>query len=167
MTDSSNVALVKRMVFGASQGVDDTVSVRQGDTIEKRIEGHAEDPSDGAGLSDTLHPDLVVHIPPSMPYGGEHVGYAGFRRMGAAMSRAWNISGELVMRFVDAGEDQVICFVNFSATAQQTGRPLEMRMCEIYTIEDGRIRDIRIFYWDTAEVVAATDGVKTFAVAES
>jgi ketosteroid isomerase-like protein len=159
MSDSANVAVVKRMALGDGAG-DDDLKVGYDETIEKRIEASGEQ-AEIAHILETLHPDVVVHIPPSMPYGGEHIGHEGFLRMGEAMNATWDIDGDLDMKFIDIGDDQVICFVNFEASSRHTGRPVEMRMVEVYTLTEGRIIDIRLFYWDTAAVAEATGGAKT------
>jgi ketosteroid isomerase-like protein len=107
---------------------------------------------------DYLHPDAVLHIPPSMPYGGDHVGHEGFLRMTEANNATWRTVEGLEFRFRDIGDDQVLCRVAFTGEARATGRSVHVRMVEIFTVADGKVIDIENFYWDTAEISAATGG---------
>jgi ketosteroid isomerase-like protein len=160
MSANANVELVKRLVLGPGDH-DGTVHVKHGDTVDSRVQ--VGGPADGAPADQLslLHPDVVVHIPPSMPYGGDHVGREAFVRMAEAMGATWRVSDGLDMTFTALSEDQVACLVSWTAESRHTGRRLPMLQHELYTIADGQITDIRIFYWDTAAVVEATDGVKT------
>jgi uncharacterized protein len=160
---SANVECVKRFVLGPGEHADE-LRVGHEETPEKRVEDAG---ADGAGSSspdavlDCLHPDVVIHIPPSMPYGGDHIGHAGFLRMGEAMNATWRITGGLDMSFADLADDEVVCFVSFVGESRHTDRTVPMRMVERYRLLDGKIVEIELFYWDTAAIVEATGGVKT------
>lgn len=41
------------------------------------------------------------------------------------------------------------------ARARATGRVLDFPILQTITVEDGRITEIRPFYWDTAQVASA------------
>jgi ketosteroid isomerase-like protein len=168
---STNVECVKRLALGPGEHPD-RLRVAHEDTVIA-----LEDTPDPAATTqddslredatqaalDCLHPDVVIHIPPSMPYGGDHIGHEGFLRMGAAMTSTWRVTDGLDMWFVDIGDDQVVCFVAFLGESRHTGRTVPMRMVERYRLVDGRIAEIELFYWDTAAIAEATGGVKTIA----
>jgi ketosteroid isomerase-like protein len=96
-----------------------------------------------------------------MPYGGEHVGREGFVRVAKAMNETWEIPDGLEMSFHELEDDRVIQFVSWTGVSRHTGRSVPVRMVTVYTFRDGRIGEIDIYYWDTAEIVEATGGVKT------
>lgn len=149
-----NRDVVKAFVMGPGEHPDHVV-LTYDDTIEKRLEAGSPAP----GVLEHLHPEAVLHIPPSMPYGGDHVGHEGFLRMTEANNAAWRrIAGGLEMTFLDFTDDQVICRVAFTGEARRTGQTVDVRMVEIFTLAGSRITDIENFYWDTAAIVAATGG---------
>ncbi len=168
---SANVDCVKRFVLGPGEH-DDDLRVAHDETPEKRVEaaaagGSGPEPGDPRvdTVLDCLDPDVVIHIPASMPYGGDHVGHEGFLRMGEAMNETWHVPDGLDMSFVDIGNDQVVCFVSFLGRSRHTGQPVPMRMVERYRLVGGKIAEIELFYWDTAAIVEATGGVKTIVPA--
>jgi ketosteroid isomerase-like protein len=165
---SANLECVKRFVLGPGEHPDE-LSVAREDTVEKRIEAAAAEGGSSAGADariqavlDCLDPEIVIHIPPSMPYGGDHVGHEGFLRMSEAMMATWSeAGGSLEMSFVDIGNDEVMCFVSSLTRSRHTGRRVPMRISERYRLRGGKIYEIDLFYWDTAAIVEATGGVKT------
>ncbi len=165
---SSNLECVKQFVLGPGEHPDE-LRVERKDTVERRIEAAAAEGSSTADADariaaelDCLDPGIVIHIPPSMPYGGDHVGHEGFLRMSEAMMATWTGSGgSLEMSFVDIGDDQVMCFVSSLTKSRHTGRTVPMRIAERYWLRGGKIFEIELFYWDTAAIVEATGAVKT------
>jgi ketosteroid isomerase-like protein len=107
-----------------------------------------------------LAPDIVVHEAPSLPYPGDHRGHDGFLALADAFNGVWQITSPLELTFLDAGEDRVVVLVRFDVEARATGRPLTLRLAEIYTLRERKIADLDIYYRDTAAIVEATGGVK-------
>ena len=107
-----------------------------------------------------LTPDVVVHEAPSLPYPGDHRGYDGFLRLADAFNSVWEITGELDLTFLDAGETHVVALVAFDVVTRPTGVPLRLRLVEVYTVRDGRIADLDVYYRDTAAIVEATGGAR-------
>ena len=105
-----------------------------------------------------LDDDIVVHECDHVPYPGNHRGKDGFLKLAEAFNACWDIQSELDLEILPAGEEKVLVMVRFDAVAKQTGRPIELRIAELYTIKDGRLADIVVHYWDTAAIVEATDG---------
>jgi ketosteroid isomerase-like protein len=159
-TPLTNVEIVKAFVIGDPDQPDLYVQ-RYDDTLEKRLEAASptedihEDPT---GVLDHLHPEAVLRIPPSMPYGGDHIGHEGFMAMTEANNATWREVDDLTFRFQDIGDDEVLCRVSFTGTARRTGRVVEVRMVEIFRVADGKVVDITNFYWDIPEMLAATEG---------
>jgi hypothetical protein len=150
---SSNLDRVKRYVLGPGQHPND-VHVSHDATVHK-----LDDRSQL--VSELLDANVVIHIPASMPYGGDHVGHEGFKAVSDAMNATWRITDGLEMSFVDFRSDQVICLVSWLGESLHTGRSVPMRMVEFFRLVDGKIAEVTLFYWDTAEIVEATGGAKT------
>jgi ketosteroid isomerase-like protein len=107
-----------------------------------------------------LSPDIVVHEAPSLPYPGDHQGHDGFLRLADAFNSVWEIVSDLDLTFMDAGEAHVVVLVAFDVVTRSTGVPLRLRLVEVYTVRDGRIADLDVYYRDTAAIVEATGGVR-------
>jgi ketosteroid isomerase-like protein len=105
-----------------------------------------------------LTEDVVVHEAASLPYAGEHRGHDGFLRLADTFNRVWEMTSELDLTFLDTGTDRVVVLVAYDVVARATGRPFRLDHVEIYTVRDGRIADLDIYYKDTAAMVAITGG---------
>ncbi|KHF43100.1 nuclear transport factor 2 family protein [Saccharomonospora viridis] len=107
-----------------------------------------------------LTDDIVVHEPANVPYPGNHRGKESFLKLAQAFGKVWDLQGPLDLDIMPAGDDRVLVLVRGDAIAKPTGNNFELRIAEIYTIRDGKISDIVVHYWDTAEIVEVTNGVK-------
>jgi ketosteroid isomerase-like protein len=107
-----------------------------------------------------LSPDVVVHEAPSLPYPGDHRGHDGFLKLADAFNSVWEIVSELDLTFLDGGDTKVIVLVAFDAVARTTGVRLRVPHVEIYTVIDGKIVDLDVYYRDTAAIVEATGGAR-------
>jgi ketosteroid isomerase-like protein len=107
-----------------------------------------------------LTPDIVVHEAQSLPYPGDHRGHDGFIRLADAFNSVWEIVSDLDLAFLDAGEAHVVVLVAFDVVTRQTGVPLRLRLVEVYTVRDGRIAELDVYYRDTAAIVEATGGAR-------
>lgn len=97
-----------------------------------------------------LHPGFVLRQPPSLPYGGEHHGTAGFVAMLSGMQLAWR---QLAIRQLDligdpTGETFALHMQVEGLT--EAGEPLSSEVFERWVVRDGQIAGITPFYWDTA-----------------
>ena len=107
-----------------------------------------------------LTEDIVVHEAASLPYGGEHRGHDGFLRLVEAFTSVWEMTSDLDLTFFDADDTRVVVLVAYDVVARATGRPFRLDHVEVYTVRDGRIADLDIYYKDTAAINAVTGGVK-------
>ncbi|MGE3622104.1 MAG: nuclear transport factor 2 family protein [Acidimicrobiia bacterium] len=103
-----------------------------------------------------LHEDVVVHECDSVPYAGDHQGKAAFVALAVAVRDVWEFKGRPSVRFFEA-PDGAVAVIRNAAASRATGRSIDLRFTEVYTVRDGRIAEIEMFYWDTAEM-AAVDG---------
>ncbi|MFH8405063.1 nuclear transport factor 2 family protein [Streptomyces sp. NPDC018019] len=107
--------------------------------------------ADFSALAACLAPDVVLHQSPGLPYAGEWRGPAGMERFMAVMGRLWRSMEFLEQRQSVDGEEVVVTSrVRF--TARATGRVLTTTIVQLMTVREGRIREVRPFYWDPAAV---------------
>jgi ketosteroid isomerase-like protein len=108
------------------------------------------------GVLASLADDIIVHECDSVPYPGDYHGKDGFVELLEAFMATWELDGGLeVEQILPAGEDRVLVLARANVAAKATGRPLELRIAELYTVRDGRIADIVVHYWDTHAMVEA------------
>lgn len=106
-------------------------------------------------VHECLHDDVVVHEASTLPYAGDHIGREAFMALVDTFSVTWEFVGEFDFTFIDTGDDGVVVRVEVDARARATGTPVHLRIAEFYTLRDGRIADVTVFYWDTAEMLRA------------
>jgi ketosteroid isomerase-like protein len=109
---------------------------------------------DFAPLQQFFAPDFVLHQAEGLPYGGVWRGHEGLRRFFAAMSDTWEVFGFAEQAFL-ATTSPLVVLTNVHARARATGRELAFPILQTITVADGRITEVRPFYWDTAAIAAA------------
>ncbi|MFF2807754.1 nuclear transport factor 2 family protein [Streptomyces sp. NPDC058000] len=107
-----------------------------------------------APLAPFFAPDVVLHQAAALPYGGTWHGHAGMTDFFLAMSAAWEAFDMLEQEFLVTGETAVV-LTQVRARARATGRELAFPILQMITIRDGRITEVRPFYWDTATIAEA------------
>ncbi|MTD54935.1 nuclear transport factor 2 family protein [Amycolatopsis pithecellobii] len=117
--------------------------------------GGARAGADFAGMAAHLHPDVVVHQGPSVPYPGDWQGIAGLERFFAVFSDTW-LSLDLSETKYFEGETGVAISLRMRATARRTGKTVDTRIGQFLTFDHGLIRDFTVFYLDPVQVGEAT-----------
>ncbi len=107
------------------------------------------------GLLETLHPNIILYQPESLPYGGQWNGGEGFGRWLDAFVSTWTDITPLNPGFHTCGEDTLVATVTMSATARSTGAHIEMPMCQVIQFSDDLPIEWRNFAWDTARMCDA------------
>jgi len=107
---------------------------------------------DFAAMAATLHPEIVLEQPASLPYGGEWHGHDGLRRWLEAMDAAWS-AVEVADPLIAEAAGSVIVQAEFRATARKSGRTVAMPICEVVRFEAGLPIGWRVFYFDTASLL--------------
>ncbi|WP_405621293.1 nuclear transport factor 2 family protein [Streptomyces sp. NBC_01511] len=105
-------------------------------------------------LAPFFAPDVVLWQADALPYGGIWRGHAGMERFFLAMAGVWDSFDLVEQRFLATGETSVV-HTDIHARARATGRELRFPILQTITVTDGRIAEVRPFYWDTAAVAAA------------
>jgi uncharacterized protein len=100
-----------------------------------------------------LHEDFVVYEAGGLPYSGEYHGPAGFFELFGKMNEAMELSpGETVQHLL-AG-DTVAIRGRLKFTSRASGQSVEMSLVEIYTVRDGLITELDVYYKDPSAVTA-------------
>ncbi|MEU3741133.1 MULTISPECIES: nuclear transport factor 2 family protein [unclassified Streptomyces] len=106
-------------------------------------------------LAPYFSPHVVMHQAEALPYGGTWRGHDGMTRFFLAMAATWETFEIGEQRFLATGETAVV-HTQVHARARATGRELAFPVLQTIAVRDGRITEVRPFYWDTAAIVAAT-----------
>jgi uncharacterized protein len=109
---------------------------------------------DPGGIMELADPDIVLHFPESLPYGGPYRGHEG---LGELLAQFGEWYGDDLRIQVDdvahAGGDRLLVMLHATATARKTGEPFESWHAELWRMRDARCVELRNFYWDTAAVL--------------
>ncbi|TVL91016.1 nuclear transport factor 2 family protein [Streptomyces sp. SAJ15] len=105
-------------------------------------------------LAPFFAPDVVLHQADALPYGGTWRGHQGMARFFLAMGEAWESFDMVEQEFLATGETAVV-LTQVRARARATGRELSFPILQTITVKDGRITEVRPFYWDTRAVADA------------
>jgi ketosteroid isomerase-like protein len=112
----------------------------------------------GVASFDRLAPffasDVVLHQAEALPYGGIWRGHDGMERFLLAMSQTWEAFEMVDQEFLSTAEPAVV-LTHVHARARATGRELDFPILQTVRVVDGRITEVRPFYWDTAAIAAA------------
>ncbi|MDV3127022.1 nuclear transport factor 2 family protein [Mycobacterium sp. 21AC1] len=94
-----------------------------------------------------LDPEVVLHQSPDLPWGGDWIGYEGFKGWSTEMSRHWDMVDVQDPAFFENG-DQVIVSCRLVTRSRLTGESLDYPMAQLVTVREGRITEFRAFYWN-------------------
>ncbi|WET78038.1 nuclear transport factor 2 family protein [Amycolatopsis sp. QT-25] len=106
-----------------------------------------------APLAPFFSPDVVLHQADALPYGGIWRGHEGLERFFAIMSDTWEIFDMMEQSFLSETSPLVV-LTRVHVRARATGRELNSPILQTITVEDGRVTEVRPFYWDTAAIAA-------------
>lgn len=93
-----------------------------------------------------LHKDVVLNEADSLPYGGDFVGHAGFKSFLAKLSAVFDIEVNKA-EVVDAGP-KVLVRADITVKSRANGRSVSMPIVELYSVIDGQVRHIDVYYKD-------------------
>lgn len=97
---------------------------------------------------------MRLHQAETLPYGGVWRGHKGMELFFQAMSRAWEFFEMVEQEFLTIETDTAVVLTHVQARARATGRELDFPILQTIRIEEGRIREVRPFYWDTAAIAS-------------
>ncbi|QEV22303.1 nuclear transport factor 2 family protein [Streptomyces alboniger] len=105
-------------------------------------------------LAPFFAPDVELRQADSLPYGGTWRGHDGMTRFFLAMGQAWETFDMVEQEFLATGETAVV-LTRIRARARATGRELGFPLLQTITVKEGRITEVRPFYWDTQAIAEA------------
>lgn len=100
-----------------------------------------------------LHDEFVVHAAGDVPYSGDYSGPAGFLELITKISDALELTPSPQMQFLADG-DKVVLHYRLRFTARASGESVEMSMAEVFTVRDGLIVELDVFYKNPSAVEA-------------
>jgi ketosteroid isomerase-like protein len=103
---------------------------------------------DRGAMEAVLDPQVVVHEAESLPFGGRHVGIDAFIALQRRVFLLWRETRVEVHRMI-AQDDSVVVMATMHATAKGSGEPLAMPIAEFWRVSEGRIVEVRPYYFDT------------------
>lgn len=124
MSDADDLALVKRVYAAAGEG-------RWADVR--------------ADMAD----DFNIVEAAGLPYAGTYTGPDALEKLLAIVSGYWT-GFRLEFKGITVGDGMVIAEVIFNGASKRTGEAFAMPLLEQWRVRDGKIAEIRPFYFDTA-----------------
>ncbi|MBO0931811.1 nuclear transport factor 2 family protein [Fibrella aquatilis] len=99
-----------------------------------------------------LHPNVKWHQPGKHRFAGLKVSSAAVFQMVGAMSEASTKTLRLAeVKSITVHGNQVACLINWKAVMEGGGGVLDVDNIDVYTIQDGKIVEARIFSADLAQ----------------
>lgn len=108
---------------------------------------------DWAGVTARCHSDFVVYEAKCLPFGGEWRGPDALQRVAAAMYGTWQ-EAKVEIHEIVGGKEWAVVVLTLTMTSKRTGRTFSQTVNEAGKFEDGKLKELRIHYFDAAEVVA-------------
>lgn len=98
-----------------------------------------------------LHPDFTVYEAESLPFGGKWTGPDAFARVAEAVFGTWAEATTEIHEIV-GGDEWAVVILTFTMTSKVTGNTFKQTVNEAGRFEDGKLKELRIHYFDAAEI---------------
>lgn len=99
-----------------------------------------------------MHPDVQLHEPPYLPYGGEYRGRKGFVELFARATEILDLTNiELIS--ATAGEDRTVLLMR--VRLRRSGEMVHIT--EHWCVEHGQITDVRVFWFELPDFTTSAD----------
>ena len=100
-----------------------------------------------------LHEDFVVSSAGGLPFSGDYRGPRGFFDLMEKMTEVLDLTpGPIALN--PLGQNAVAASFRLTFTARSSGKCVEMDLVEIYTLRDGLIIKLDVYYKDPSAVAA-------------
>ena len=105
-----------------------------------------------------LDPEVVVHVPDSLPTGGLWRGYGGFTQLFDAVTEHWSVFEVIYneAKWHQIDERRVLTEGRLRAQLRRNARRIEMPVVSLFTFTDRGLSYLDHFYKDTAVIVELT-----------
>jgi uncharacterized protein len=104
-----------------------------------------------------LHDNIVVYEAGGVPYSGEYRGPQSFFELFSKMNEDLELTPDPAVQYLLA-DDTVAMRYRLTFTARASGRSVQMSLVEIYTVQDGLIVELDVYYKDPSAVAALLAG---------
>ncbi|BDW80853.1 hypothetical protein MACH24_02910 [Erythrobacter sp. Dej080120_24] len=100
-----------------------------------------------------LHPDFVLYEAECLPFGGEWRGKDALQRCAAAMYGTW-AEAKVDIHDITGGDTHAVTVLTLTMHPKDGSAPFSQTVNEMGVFEDGLLKELRIHYFDAAEVAA-------------
>jgi uncharacterized protein len=100
-----------------------------------------------------LRDDFVVHEAGGLPFSGDYHGSEGFFDLLNRMNDVLDLTAGPITTD-PLGDDAVAARFRLRFISRASGESVEMGLVEIYTVRDGRIAELDVYYKDPSAVAA-------------
>ena len=100
-----------------------------------------------------LHDEFVVHAAGGVPYSGDYQGPEGFFELLMKIYEVLEPTPSPEMQYL-VDDDKVVRCYRLTFTARASGGSVEMSMAEVFTVHDGLIVELDVFYKNPSAVEA-------------
>ena len=92
--------------------------------------------------------DIVLHVPETLPWGGESHGWEGYQQALITMGKFFSEMDVEDVTFTPM-EDTVIIRLIIKGRVAATGKTFAMPLLEVWRVRDEKVFDITAFFFDT------------------
>jgi uncharacterized protein len=128
-----------------------TTTERSLATVRRFMDAIVEEKLDEA--RSLLHDDFVVYEAGGLPYSGEYHGPEGFFELLTKMNEVLELTPGPTIEYLLA-DNTVAMRYRLTFTARASGKSVEMSLVEVYTVRDGLIVELDVYYKDPLAVAA-------------
>lgn len=107
--------------------------------------------ADLEGIAKILHPDIVIHEPASLPYGGTHTGPDAVLQLLAQLYSMIDLDA-VVVGDILVNSERAAAFLEIAFGDSASNH--KVSVIETFVIRDGLVGEVKPYYFDTAALVA-------------
>ena len=100
-----------------------------------------------------LHDDFVLYEADCLPFAGEWRGKDALQRCAAAMYGTW-ADAKVDIHDITGGDTHAVTVLTLTMHPKDGSEPFSQTVCEMGEFEGGKMKSLRIHYFDAAEVAA-------------
>ncbi len=104
-----------------------------------------------------LHDEFVVHAAGGVPYSGDYLGAEGFTALIEKILPVLDLTPSPEMQYLVDG-DKVVIYYRLTFTARTSAKSADMSVDEVFTVRDGLIAELDVYYKNPSAVVALLEG---------
>ena len=106
-------------------------------------------------MIELTHPECVIREPETLPYGGTYTGKEAFPKLFGDVLDTWDVF-EFDRKRVITEDNTAMVLIDLHAGVD-SGDSVRSQIIELYHLEDGLVKEVEIFYQDTALLLDALE----------